>query len=686
MRAALGMATNGGRDAPAAGLLAVRVLGDFAGEIGGRQLSLPTRKARAIAAYLALSDKAQDTRERLVGLLWSESDEERARGSLRQAVHEIKQACDGAGFAGFRADKQVLALVRGSFVCDVHEVLAAVVRGVVHPRLLETQRIADTLLEDFDNVDPAFRIWILAKRQLLHDRLTLALEALLAPQNDPASADAAALALLNLDPTHEMACRHLIRIRASRGDIGGAMKAYKTLWDLLESDYDIEPSKETQELIVGIKQQAGDRPIPGAEPAPAPASLAEAPVAPVLKRLFISICAFDVGGVPEDRRYVVTGFRHELVACLARFREWSVRTLAPSQEPEPRTWSSPPEYLIEGSAYVSGGAVRLVVTFSDAATSVCIWSERHTITLPGWFETQQNIVRQVAMSLNIHLSAERLRRFATGADVNLDIHDRWLRGQALMLQMTSKDWPAASAIFERLIAEAPDFSPALSGMVQINNTEHIAYPGRLRDPAKHAETLQLAQRAVQLDPLDSRARLSLAWSHQLLGRVHESTLQAALAVDLNETDPWTMVASGQIWAYCGDYGRAKTLLSESLALTSAPIPSQMAYSSSIKFLCGDYAGSVEAARQGLEGSPGFSIWPCAALGHLGRNEEARIMLQRAFDHIAVDWHGRQPPTHEGMVRWLLHMFPIAVKDDWERLATGLAAAGAPVDGIEFGVW
>jgi hypothetical protein len=213
----------------------------------------------------------------------------------------------------------------------------------------------------------------------------------------------------------------------------------------------------------------------------------------------------------------VTGFRHELVACLARFREWSVRTLAPLQEPEPRTWSSPPEYLIEGSAYVSGGAIRLVITFSDAATSVCIWSERYTITLPAWFETQQNIVRQVAMSLNIHLSAERLRRFATGADVNLDIHDRWLRGQVLLLQMTSKDWPAAQASLNA-DRRSPDFSPGLSGMVQINNTEHIAYPGRFRDPAKHAETLQIAQRAVHLDPLDSRARLGLAWSHQLLGR------------------------------------------------------------------------------------------------------------------------------------------------------------------------
>jgi DNA-binding SARP family transcriptional activator len=670
--------------APVGGKLVLRLLGDFSAVIDQHEIGLATRKAKALTAYLALSDSGQDTRERLVGLFWSESDEMRARASLRQVVHDIKLAFDGAQYSGFQISKQTLSLVRGQFVCDVDEVVAAVTRGLVHARLLETQRIAETLFADLDNVDPAFSLWVSAKRQLLHDRLTLALERMLQSPDGSADKNGAALALLNLDPTHEVACRHLIRARAAKGDIGGAMKVYKNLWDLLDADYDIEPSKETQDLVVGIKQAAGtDQVREAALPSAMPEVVREGPAS---KRLFISVSPFDIGGVPEDERYVVTGFRHELVASLARFREWSVRTLASLNEAEPRTWSSPPEYVIEGSAYASAGAIRLVITFRDAVTSVCIWSERYTITLPAWFETQQNIVRQVATSLNVHLSAERLRRFATGTDVALDIHDRWLRGQALLLKMTSKDWPTASSIFERLIVDAPDFSPALSGMVQINNTEHIAHPGRLRDLAKHSETLRIAQRAVQLDPLDSRARLGLAWSHQLLGRVHESTLHAALAVDLNETDPWTLVAAGQIHAYCGQYDRAKKLSSASLELTPVPRPSQMAYSSCINFLCSDYAGCVEAARHGLEASHGFSIWPCAALAHLGRHEEARVILQRAFECIAADWHGREPPTQQHMARWLLHMFPIAVKDDWERLAAGLSAAGAPTAGIEFGVW
>jgi DNA-binding SARP family transcriptional activator/TolB-like protein len=679
------VASGGVLEAPVSGQLSLRLLGDFSAEIDGREISLTTRKAKALTAYLALSDNVQDTRERLVGLLWSESDEERARASLRQAVHDIKLAFDGAGFTGFRIDKQTLSLVRERRACDVDEVLAAVAQGVVHPSLLNIQRITDTLLTGLDNLDPAFQAWLLTKRQLLHDRLTLALERLLPTEGDSPEANAAALALLNLDPTHEVACRHLMRTRAARGDVGGALKAYKSLWDLLEADYDIEPSRETQGLVVEIKQM----PSLGQEPEAltlAPALPDASRAASVQKRLFISVCAFEASGVPNDMRHLVNGFRHEFVACLARFREWSVRTLPPFWEPAPRTPSSGPEYIVEGTTYELNGTVRLVVTLRDAETSVCIWSERYSITLAAWFETQERIVRQIALALNIHVSAERLRRLATGKEVPQAIHDRWLRGQAFLLQMTSKDWPAAAALVESLLADAPDFSPALSGLVQYRNIAHIALPGQFRDPARHLETLPIAQRAVQLDPLDSRAQLSLAWTYQLLGRIDESTLHAALAVDLNANDPWTLMATAQIFAYCGQYERATTQSAASLRMTPNPKPPQVAYSGAIKFLCSDYPGCVGASREDLGMSPAFAIWGCAAKAHVGRLDEAKAEFERTLKKVAADWHGQQPPTRASIVRWLLHAYPMAIRADWERLAAGLALAGAPVEGIEFGVW
>ena len=60
----------------------------------GRAIELRTRKAGAVLSYLALSEAKQESRERLVGLLWSRSDEEKARASLRQVVRELRSTLE----------------------------------------------------------------------------------------------------------------------------------------------------------------------------------------------------------------------------------------------------------------------------------------------------------------------------------------------------------------------------------------------------------------------------------------------------------------------------------------------------------------------------------------------------------------------------------------------------------------
>ena len=77
-------------------------------------------------------------------------------------------------------------LARSRIVTDLDAVTECAVGGRVHARLLDTQRLADTLLANLETVDPAFQVWVRAKRQALHDRLNILLGRALA------DADAAA--------------------------------------------------------------------------------------------------------------------------------------------------------------------------------------------------------------------------------------------------------------------------------------------------------------------------------------------------------------------------------------------------------------------------------------------------------------------------------------------------------------
>jgi DNA-binding SARP family transcriptional activator len=80
----------------------VRVLGGF--ELigaGGDSLTLPGRKLRALVALLALPPALGWSRERLTAVLWGDREEELARGSLRQALAELRRLLgDGCGRRG----------------------------------------------------------------------------------------------------------------------------------------------------------------------------------------------------------------------------------------------------------------------------------------------------------------------------------------------------------------------------------------------------------------------------------------------------------------------------------------------------------------------------------------------------------------------------------------------------------
>src|SRR5450631_174537 len=241
--------------------LSVSLVGRFTLRFNGRPVELRTQKAGAVLSYLALTESKHESRERLVGLLWSRSDEEKARASLRQVVRELRTAFEGAGYGGFSAGRLGIQLDAGKVEVDIESIIRLAESGGVHPLLLNTPDLGQRILEGMDDLDPSFRIWVLAKRQTILDRLMRSLgSGLVASHIAPETKTEIAAAIVNLDPTHEEACCHLMRVHAEEGDVAGALRIYKSLWNLLDRDYGMEPSPLTEELVADIKLGAFERP------------------------------------------------------------------------------------------------------------------------------------------------------------------------------------------------------------------------------------------------------------------------------------------------------------------------------------------------------------------------------------------------------------------------------------------
>src|ERR1041384_1489578 len=113
--------------------LSVSLVGRLGVRFNGRPIELRTRKAGAVLSYLALIEAKHESRERLVGLLWSRSDEEKARGSLRQVIRELRSTFEAAGYHGFGASRLSIHLDPAMVDVDVESIIKAAESGGVHP-------------------------------------------------------------------------------------------------------------------------------------------------------------------------------------------------------------------------------------------------------------------------------------------------------------------------------------------------------------------------------------------------------------------------------------------------------------------------------------------------------------------------------------------------------------------------
>ncbi len=674
--------------------LSLSLFGGFSLRHNGFPVEIRSRKGQILLAYLSLSPGAQLTREHLAGLLWSEFPESHARASLRQLLRGLSKNFAENGAPGLTVTRTEVSLDHTVIDIDVRGVLESLEETVPHPLLLESKRLPETLLAGFDDVDISVRSWLMVQRQSLHERITFALESRLAENGEPQSTTSRqedkglAIALLNLDATHEVACRRLMVIYAKEGDSSAALRYYNVLWELLDSEYDMEPSSETQMLVAQIKmghfeqaesaafETSQDRPDSGIGGAETPLVPAEGFARGQKLRLVVDPFEFD--GIKEDRRYLVSGFRHQLISGLVRFREWSIVDGGVKPPASPVSTEEQVRYRINATSYEAADRIQIVLTLRNQDTGEFVWSEDHSTDLEHWFETQRIIVRRMAMALNVQLSADRIMRIVGQPDVALPVYDRWLKGEVMAKVWRPHIRVQATEIFRAIIDDAPGFAPAFCSLINFANSRHLIFPGEFRTAERESESLALAKRAVAIDPTNSRTHLTAAWSYALGSQFEQAELSYRMAYDLNENDPWTLISSTMGLAFCEQHDEARTRADLALEFNMTVDPRHWGYIGCVRFLDRDYEGCVQAINLSEDVVYNFAGWKAAALGQMERTHEARAEWERFVSLVRSDWRGSRDPEEGVIAEWFLHSFPIRSTDDWARLRDGLIAAGAPV--------
>ncbi|MBN8939122.1 MAG: tetratricopeptide repeat protein [Rhizobiales bacterium] len=659
-------------------MLSVTTLGGFSLSVFGKRVELKSKKSQALLAYLLLNTSPTEMRERLSGLLWSEFPEDKARASLRQILHGMQENLTLHGFRGLHLERQAVTLERREIAFDIALVFDQLEQGEVPASLTSTDLPADSLLAGFDGLDPAFDVWLAIQRRLLRERLERALLGLVEPNVSEPVLIAAATALMNIDQTNEYACRKLMEARASRGELSAALKIYNRLWDHLGDEYDMEPSPETQALAVRLKSDPGQ----GADDSTALST------GHVQSRLEITsshpqravvVAPFDARGVGAEFSYLVAGLRQDLIAKLVRFREWVIidgQHVRPGPDSEfARRW--PRQIWIDALLAQAGKQLKITLSVREQPAASLIWSDSLRFNLDSWFDIEREILARLAVTMNLHISTARLVASSGAPDVPVEIYDRWLRGQSIIMNWRPER-DRAREIYRGILADAPNFSPAHSSLAQLESSEHLALPGVFRTSEREIAGLEHSKQAVRLDPFDSRAHLALGWASAMNRQFDQAAAAFETALELNENDPWTINSAALGGAYCGNVDRAIAVIDRAPALGLKPAPFHAAYQGAVRFVAGDFANAVDAYNMAGDIIGDLGAWKAASLAHLGRLDEARNAANDFVGHVRSRWAGAEPATENRMSAWFLHCFPIRDRRVWESLREGIGRAGIDV--------
>ena len=260
-------------------------------ERDGVPVEVDTRKATALAAYLAVTRRSH-TRDALAGLLWPEYNQGRARAALRRTLSALGKAREEGWLL---ADRESVDLAHGAIWVDVvrFEDLLAACKLHGHPEsevcaeclplLTEAvEQYRDDFMAGFGLRDSvAFDDWQFFQSESLRRELAGALERLARGRGAMGEWEAAvahARRWLSLDVLHEPAYRMLMTLYAWSDQRAAALRQYRECVRILDQELGVAPLEETTLLYRAI--QENDLPPQPTLSEHAPAVRREAEAAP----------------------------------------------------------------------------------------------------------------------------------------------------------------------------------------------------------------------------------------------------------------------------------------------------------------------------------------------------------------------------------------------------------------------
>jgi len=249
--------------------------------------------------------------------------------------------------------------------------------------------------------------------------------------------------------------------------------------------------------------------------------------------------------------FFADGMTDEIAAALAGLRglDFVARTSAFSFKRSDRDIATigrelHASYLVQGTARLTDGRVRVDVRLVRANDGAALWSENFDTGRADIFDLEKSIAEGIARALKLaDEGGPPVRSRTRDIDAYLD----YLRAKTVARARGAKPLADAAAILETVVMRTPDFAPAAALLAYDYALTPLFSPalrGGLADEERKivARTVPrsqaLAQRATALDPTDADGFVALAYANMVQRQMvaAETAFRQALALNPNHAD------------------------------------------------------------------------------------------------------------------------------------------------------
>jgi adenylate cyclase len=303
----------------------------------------------------------------------------------------------------------------------------------------------------------------------------------------------------------------------------------------------------------------------------------------------------------------------------------------------------------------------------EAESGNHLWAERYDRDLADIFAVQDEITEAVAIAIAPAIAQAEQHRAMRKPPDSLDAWIAYQRGIWHESKYTLDDNSLAEKFFQQALDLDPTFSGAYRGLAMVQSQAAVFRTRGLPETLRSMEAL--ARQAVVLDGADAEARSILADALRRRGDYDGALGEAERALATTPNLAFAHQALGSTLIFSGRPQEGLAALERSIRLDPRDARSGVRLNQIAlgHYFSREYVAAVEVAKHAIRSYPDYPLphrWLAAALGQLGRIDEAKEALEKA---IAV-----LPASFDMYVR---NRVPWMRPEDHAHMVEGLRKAG-----------